>query len=57
MTPEEIPQELVDLLDERVGKKHRREGVALATLAEIITKYDELIGRACADGAKNENIL
>jgi hypothetical protein len=42
MTPTEIPQELIDLLDERAGKKHSREGRVLSTLAEILTRYDEL---------------
>jgi len=38
MTPEEIPQELVDLLDERAGKQHSRTGTVLSTLAEILTR-------------------
>lgn len=42
MKPYEIPAELVDILDERAGKKHSREGQVLRTLAEILTKYDEL---------------
>lgn len=42
MDSQEIPQELVDILDEKAGKKHSREGVALTTLAEILTKYEEL---------------
>lgn len=41
--PDEIPQELVDILDERAGKKHSRAGIVLLTLAEILTKYDELL--------------
>jgi len=42
MTPDEIPQELVDLLDRRAGRLHRRGGTVLSTLAEILTRYDEL---------------
>lgn len=42
MKPAEVPQELIDILDERAGKKHSREGRVLTTLAEILTKYDEL---------------
>lgn len=42
MKPAEIPQELIDILDERAGKKHSREGQVLTTLAEILTKYDEM---------------
>lgn len=42
MDVEDIPQEIVDLLDERAGKKHSRDGIVLTTLAEILTLYDEL---------------
>lgn len=42
MKTSEIPQELIDILDERAGKKHSREGRVLTTLAEILTKYDEI---------------
>lgn len=42
MKPTEIPQELIDIIDKRAGKKHSREGQVLTTLAEILTKYDEL---------------
>lgn len=42
MTVDEIPQELIDLLDERAGKKHSKTGSVLKTLAEILTLYEEL---------------
>lgn len=42
MKADEIPQELVDLLDDRAGKKHSRDGQVLTTLAEILTKYEEI---------------
>lgn len=42
MTPEEIPQELIDILDAKAGKKHSRDGYVVEALAEILTKYDEL---------------
>lgn len=35
-----VPRELVDLLDERAGKKHSIDGPVLATLAEILARYD-----------------
>ena len=47
MTPGEIPQELLDILDRAAGKTHSREGVVAQTLAEILTAYD----RIGADGA------
>lgn len=42
MTGEEIPQELIDMLDGLAGKKHGREGRVVAALARILTRYDEL---------------
>ena len=43
MKPEEIPQELVDILNERAGKIHSKEGQVLTTLAEILTRHEELV--------------
>jgi hypothetical protein len=40
VTPEEIPQELVDLLDRAAGRAHSRAGSVVRTLAEILTRYD-----------------
>lgn len=40
MDVDDIPQEVIDLLDERAGKKHSRDGIVLTTLAEILTLYD-----------------
>jgi hypothetical protein len=42
MTPDEIPTELLEILNDRAGKVHRRDGSAVHCLAEILTKYDEL---------------
>ena len=42
MTPEEIPAELLAVLDERAGKTHSRTGSVVRCLAEILTAYDEL---------------
>ena len=39
MTTEQIPQELIDILDERAGKQHSRSGSVVACLAEILTVY------------------
>jgi hypothetical protein len=43
MNVNDIPQELIDLLDKRAGKKHSRDGVVLTTLAEILTLYNRLM--------------
>lgn len=42
MMVEEIPQEIIDFLDMRAGKKHSKDGIVLVTLAEILTIYDFL---------------
>lgn len=42
MSPEEIPQELLDILNTRAKKKHSREHSAVSCLAEILTAYEEL---------------
>jgi hypothetical protein len=42
MTTEQIPQELIDILDERAGKQHSRSGSVVACLAEILTVYDQI---------------
>ncbi len=42
MTPQEIPQELMDILDARAGKVHSRQGSVAACLAELLTTYDRL---------------
>lgn len=44
MTPEEIPQDLLDILDSRAGRVHNRRGTVVTTLAEILTRYDEIRG-------------
>lgn len=42
MTPDQIPQELIDILDRNAGRKHARTGSVIRTLAEILTAYDQL---------------
>lgn len=42
VTVDEIPQELINLLDKRAGKKHSKDGPVLRVLAEILTKYEEI---------------
>lgn len=46
MTPEEIPQPLLDILDRRAGKVHARTGRVVGTLAEILTRYEQLLAEA-----------
>lgn len=43
-----IPQELVDLLDERAGKRHSADGPVLAALAEILDRYEVMIRKGVA---------
>jgi hypothetical protein len=42
MTPEEVPGELLEILDARAGKAHNPLGSVVTSLAEILTRYDEL---------------
>lgn len=45
MKPEDIPAELKDILDLRAGKIHSATGQVMNTLAEILTRYDEIRNR------------
>lgn len=42
MTPEQIPQPLIEILNKRAGKQHSRQGPVVACLAEILTEYENL---------------
>lgn len=42
MKPEDIPDELVEILDTRAEKIHSREGSVLTTLALILTRWEEI---------------
>lgn len=42
MRAEDIPQELIDILDKRANRNHSRTGSVVSTLAEILTQYDQL---------------
>jgi hypothetical protein len=50
MRPEDIPQELIDILDARAGKKHGRTGSVVTCLAEILTRYDTIKAAGPGDG-------
>ena len=41
MKPEDIPAELVTMLDDAAGKQHSRTGAVLTALAAILTRHDE----------------
>lgn len=43
MTPEEIPAELKGILDRRAGKAHSADGYVMRALAEILTRYREML--------------
>lgn len=42
LTPAEIPQDLIDILDARAGKAHNRTGPVVAALAEVLTRWEEI---------------
>jgi hypothetical protein len=46
MAPDEIPQELIDILDKAAGKEHSRQGRVVACLAEILTRYEKMLALA-----------
>jgi transcriptional regulator of acetoin/glycerol metabolism len=39
-TPQNLPQDLVEILDRKAGKVHSEEGSVRAALAEILNEYD-----------------
>lgn len=45
MIAEEIPGELVEILDRRAGREHSRDGSVLRTLAEILTRHEDIVRR------------
>jgi DNA-binding XRE family transcriptional regulator len=49
MTPEEVPQELIAILDRAAGRQHSRTGPAVACLAEILTATQPVIIREPGD--------
>lgn len=42
MKPEQIPPELMAILDERAGREHSRTGSVARALAEILTRWEEI---------------
>ncbi len=55
MTPDEIPQELIDILDTAAGRTHSRDGSVLRTLAQILTRYDQI--RAAAEPDEDSEVV
>jgi hypothetical protein len=45
MLPAEVPQELIDMLDEDAGLLHSVNGRVITSLARILTRYDEIKAR------------
>lgn len=40
--PEDIPQSCIDILNERAGKEHSRQGSVVQALAEVLTEWERL---------------
>lgn len=49
MRPEDIPEPITRLLDERAGRVHSPNGSVMTTLAEILTLWEHLHGRSGDD--------
>lgn len=43
MTADQVPAELIKILDQRAGRQHSRTGSVVTTLAEILTRYREMV--------------
>lgn len=43
MEAKDIPQELRDILDKAAGRKHSETGQVMTALAEILTRYEEIL--------------
>lgn len=50
MTPDQIPQRFVDILDRAAGKQHSRSGPVLACLADILTAWEQMYAGAHKPG-------
>lgn len=56
MSPEEVPQELIDMMDEAAGRQHSRSGSVVATLARILTRHEEMMNHGAAEeGARPQH--
>lgn len=42
MTPAEVPQELIDIVDRHAGKVHSRDGYVVTALAEVLTRWEAM---------------
>jgi len=43
MKAEDVPDELLVLLDRAAGRRHSRDGAVAGALAEILTRYDDAV--------------
>jgi hypothetical protein len=43
MRADEVPEELVQILDRHAGRTHSRTGSVVIALAEILTRYREMM--------------
>lgn len=56
MRPEDIPEPITRLLDERAGRVHSPTGSVMTTLAEILTLWENLHGRSGDDTADDVHL-
>lgn len=58
MKPEEVPQELIGILDRHAGKEHSKTGSVVAALAEILTtERSKTWAQYCILGAEIADVL
>jgi len=56
MGPEDIPDEVMAILDRAAGRTHRRDGTVGRTVALMLTKYDELRERPATRRARSADV-
>lgn len=45
--PEDVPEELLRIVDAAAGKTHSRDGTVAQTLAAVLTRWEELRPYVC----------
>jgi len=56
MAPEDIPDELMDIVNKAAGREHSKTGTVGRTLALVLTRYDELRDRPATRRARSADV-
>jgi hypothetical protein len=55
VSPQHLPQELLDIVDKAAGKQHSRSGPVAACLAEVLTRHAERLAEEHGPGCCCKN--